>query len=120
MTSVLISLNLYEADDVDPTIVSPAINSPSTVATSSLFVKEFQERTLAVVPLVDPTTFSLNRYVPIPDIYGEDIVIVGVCVYPSPAFVNKIEEIDPLELMIAVAVADTKESPVNVIGGDEV
>ena len=63
------------------------MNSPVTVPTSRTFVVAFQVLTLAVVPLEDPVTISLNANVPDPELSGLPTEIVGVVEYPRPALV---------------------------------
>ncbi len=115
---VSIDLSFLEALDAVPTIDSPGVNDPETVATSNTLVITFQDLTLAVVPLVEPVTISLKTKVPTPTICGGfAIVIIGDVVYPNPAFVILIWVIVPAALTIAVAAADTVAIPVNVIVG---
>ena len=69
---------------MEPTRFSPIEKDPVTEATSKILVVEFHDLTLAVVPLIDPVTISLNIKSPIDDIDGFEIVIVGAILYPNP------------------------------------
>jgi hypothetical protein len=73
-----ILLRVRVAPEDDPVIVSPVENDPVGDATSRAFVVEFQDLTLAFVPLVDPVIISLNANSPIfvPE-FGEAIEIFG-------------------------------------------
>ena len=72
---------------MDPTIVSPTLKVPVTLPSSSTLVFVFQVLTLALVPLVEPVTSSLNTNVPISEDPGSSIVMVGASVYPIPVSV---------------------------------
>ena len=83
------TLRVLVAPEFVPVKVSPAANDPDTEATSRTFVVEFQDLTLAVTPVVDPVTTSLNKKSPVFDPpVGEAMEIVGANEYPSPAFVR--------------------------------
>jgi hypothetical protein len=90
---------------VAPVIVSPRLNSPETDPTSRVFVSELNTLTLAVVPLEDPVTISLNWNVPDPDPSASPIVTVGGITYPKPPSVILIEVIVPAELTTGTPVA---------------
>ena len=80
------TLSSYDAPDVPPTIDSPRESSSYITNLNSLVV-ELQVLTLAVVPLTDPVTISLNWNVPDPELPDAAIDIVGATEYPTPAFV---------------------------------
>ena len=82
-------LNVRVAPEVAPVKVSPFVNEPETFATSRTLVSPFQDLTLAVVPLEEPVTVSLNTKFPVfvPPV-GASIEIVGATEYPTPVFVK--------------------------------
>ena len=51
-----------------------------------MLVVEFQTLTLAVVPLEDPVTISLNTKSPEELRFGSETVTSGSITYPNPAF----------------------------------
>ena len=87
--------------------VSPRENEPETAAISSKLVVEFQDLTLAVTPVVDPVTVSLNIKSPLEIEDGSEIVISGASIYLFPASITLILVIVPAALIT--------ESPVAVV-----
>ena len=66
-------------------------------------------------PVIDPVTISLNLKLPLLLSEGLPIVIVGLDVYPAPAFVILIAVMVPAELTTASAVARVFAAPTGAV-----
>jgi len=99
------SLTIYVALEAAPTIKSPEIKLVPNPLTLRILVSASQFLTNPDALEIEPVTVSLKIKFPDETVLPAEIVIVGISVYPYPAFIILIVEIPPTLFKNALAVA---------------